>query len=115
MSRKDIVYRNFESHEKQRAFIVFYFHGKDPADYFESLLIEHDVPYERGDGKDIMRRHLFGIHRKHQLIAEKLNNETGNFFRKPFLSDNMLRYAVLIFTLIVVVLAIVGFFLTKFR
>jgi len=104
-------YKNFEDHHIQRNFSVFYFYAKDNADYFESLLIEHEVPYERGIAKDMLRRHLIGIHKSHQEIAERLNNETGNMYRKPFLSDDVMRNFILILTLIVVFLALAGYFL----
>ncbi|HKL03715.1 MAG TPA: hypothetical protein VJ911_08570 [Cryomorphaceae bacterium] len=105
----NVVYKNFETHHKQRSFVVFYFYAKDPADYFEALLIENDIPYERGSGKDLMRRHLIGIHKSHQAKAEELNNETGNFFRKPFLGNQQTKYAVLIFTLGAIIIALIGY------
>lgn len=105
-----IEYKNFEDHHKQRNFTVFYFYAKEPADYFEALLIEQDIPYERGTGQDLIRRHLFGIHKSYQEKAEELNNLTGNHFRKPFLGDMKFRNLVLIFTLIVILIALIGFF-----
>lgn len=104
-------YKNFETHERQRAYIVFYFYARDPADYFESLLIEHDIPYERGTGKDLVKRHLIGVHRDHQARAEELNDDTNNFFRKPFLGNNRMRNAVLIFTFIIIALALIGYYI----
>ncbi len=104
-------YRNFETHERQRGYIVFYFYARDPADYFESLLIENDIPYERGQGKDIVKRHLIGVHREYQIKAEELNDETGNFFRKPFLGNIKMRNVVLVFTLFFIILALIGYFL----
>lgn len=108
MKNKPIEFRNFEPHEKQRAYMVFYFYARDHADYFESLLIEHNIPYERGAGKDLVRRHLIGIHRQYLPEAEKLNNDTGNFFRKPFLADKGLRYFILLISLLGITLAIIG-------
>lgn len=103
-------YKNFETHAHQRAYIVFYFYARDPADYFESLLIEHEIPYERGQAKDLLKRHLIGVHRNHQIKAEELNDLTGNFFRKPFLGTIKLRNVVLIFTLVIIILALIGYF-----
>ncbi|HKL39451.1 MAG TPA: hypothetical protein VJ894_02175 [Cryomorphaceae bacterium] len=111
MGKKPIKYANFEPHHKQRNFTVFYFYAKDHADYFEALLIENEIPFERGSGQDMVRRHLIGLHRTHQEKAEILNNEVGNYYRKPFLGTNSLRNFVLIFTLIVIVLALVGYYL----
>lgn len=107
----NIEYKNFETHHKQRSYVVFYFYAKDPADYFEALLIENDIPYERGSGKDLLRRHLIGIHKSHRAKAEELNNETGNFFRKPFLGNQQAKYGVLIFTLVAILIALVGYLL----
>ncbi|MCH2215323.1 MAG: hypothetical protein MK086_09150 [Flavobacteriales bacterium] len=110
---KPIVYRNFEPHVKQRSFTVFYFYAKEHADYFEALLLENDIPFERGAGKDMVRRHLFGIHVSRQAEAEKLNNEVGNYFRRPFLGEKKFRNFVLIFTLVVVLVALMGYFLRQ--
>lgn len=103
-------YNNFEIHDQQRSYVVFYFYAMDHADYFESLLIEHEIPYERGMGKDLVKRHLLGVHRDYQTKAEELNDLTGNFFRKPFLGTVTLRNVVLIFTLLVLILALIGYF-----
>lgn len=111
MAGKRIHYTNFEGHAKQRQFVVFYFYAKDPADYFEALLIEAEIPYERGEGKDLLRRHLFGIHKSYQAGAEVLNDDTGNMFRKPFLADNVMRYTVLVLTLTALGLAVLGWVL----
>jgi|SRR5690554_2067580 len=104
-------YRNFETHERQRAYIVFYFYAKDTADFFESSLIQYDIPYERGTGKDLVKRHLIGVHRDYQERAQELNEEANNFFRKPFLGTNQMRNGVLIFTLLIVILALIGYFI----
>jgi hypothetical protein len=113
MGKKKIKYANFEPHERQRNFTVFYFYAKDHADYFEALLLEEGIPFERGFGKDMLRRHLFGIHRKYQSKAEELNDEVGNYYRKPFLGEKSFRNFVLIFTLSAIILALLGYFLRK--
>ena len=92
---------------------MFYYYAKDHADYFEALLIENEIPFERGSGKDLVRRHLFGIHRKYEEKAAELNDEVGNYYRKPFLGDNRFRNFVLIFTFLVVIIAILGYILSN--
>ena len=111
MPKSGVTYRNFEPHERQRRFLVFYFHAKEVADYFEACLIEHDLPYERGEGRDLIKKHLFGIHVNHKAKALELNDHTNEFFRKPFLGDNRLKYGVLIFTGLLIAIAIIGYFL----
>jgi hypothetical protein len=115
MAKSPIHYRNFESHQKQRNYTVFYFYAKDHADYFESLLLENEIPFERGQGQDMVRRHLIGVHRTYQERAEELNNEVGNYYRKPFLGTNRLRNFVLLFTLVVIIVALVGYFASSVR
>ncbi|MFT5595871.1 MAG: hypothetical protein ACI8QH_000659 [Flammeovirgaceae bacterium] len=111
MGKKQIIYANFEPHHKQRNFTVFYFYAKDHADYFEALLLENEIPFERGSGQDMVRRHLIGIHRTHQEKAENLNDEVGNYYRKPFLGTKGMRNFVLLFTLVAITFALVGYFL----
>ncbi|HKK39786.1 MAG TPA: hypothetical protein VJ949_10240 [Cryomorphaceae bacterium] len=113
MGKKQIKYANFETHHKQRSFIVFYFYAKDHADYFEALLIENEIPFERGSGQDMVRRHLVGVHRSYQEKAESLNDEVGNYYRKPFLGTNRFRNFVLIFTLVAIAFALIGYFLRQ--
>jgi len=110
MANSPIQYKNFESHQKQRNYTVFYFYAKDHADYFESLLLENEIPFERGQGQDMVRRHLIGVHRSYQERAEELNNEVGNYYRKPFLGTNRFRNFVLLFTVVVIIVALVGYF-----
>jgi|GEM_PF-1948661 len=109
MGKKPIKYANFEPHHKQRNYTVFYFYAKDHADYFEALLLENEIPFERGSGQDMVRRHLIGVHRSHQEKAENLNDQVGNYYRKPFLGTNRFRNFVLIFTFIVLTLALMGY------
>lgn len=111
MDKKPIKYANFESHHRQRNYTVFYFYAKDHADYFEALLLENEIPFERGSGQDMVRRHLIGVHRTYQDRAEMLNDEVGNYYRKPFLGTNRMRNFVLIFTLVAIVFAVIGYLL----
>jgi hypothetical protein len=111
MAKKPLKYANFEPHHKQRNFTVFYFYAKDHADYFEALLLENEIPFERGSGQDMVRRHLIGVHRSYQEKAEKLNDEVGNYYRKPFLGTKGFRNFVLMFTLVAIAIALIGYFL----
>jgi len=91
--------------------MVFFFYHKDHADYFEALLLENSIPFERGEGRDLVKRHLIGVHQKYLEEARKLNDQVGDYYRKPFLGDKRFRNFVLIFTLSAIILALLGFFL----
>ena len=113
MSRMPIHYNNYEQHPRQRSFLVFYFYAKATADDFEKALTERDIPFERGAAQDLVRRHLFGVHEQYEVEAKRLNNEVSAFHRKPFLSDKQFRIGVLIFTLVVTLTALTGWFLSQ--
>ena len=55
-----------------------------------------------------------GIHKKYQSEAEELNDQVGDFYRKPFLGEIKFRNVVLIFTLIFVLMALMGYFVVKY-
>ncbi len=113
MSNPKVVYQNFETHHSQRNYVVFYFYGKEHGDYFEGCLIEKEISYERGTSKNIMRRHMFGVHISDKEKVMEVNNHTNEFFRKPFLQDFKTRNFVLIFTFLIIALALVGYFMSK--
>lgn len=113
MTKKKVVYQNFETHHSQRNYVVFYFYAMEHADYFESCLIEKEIEYERGTSRNIMRRHMFGVHMTDKERVMEINNHTNEFFRKPFLQDLKTRNFVLIFTLVLICLAIAGYFISK--
>ncbi len=108
--KSKLRYRNYELHERQRRFTVFYFYNKATADYFESCLIERDIPYERGSGPDLVKRHLIGVHEKFLGQAVDLNEESMNMYRRPFLGNITFRNVLLIFTFLVLLLALIGYF-----
>ncbi len=113
MSRRAIHYDNYELHPQQRRYLVFYFYAKATADDFESALTESEIPFERGAAQDLVRRHLFGVHEQYEKVAKELNDKVCATHRKPFLSDNKFRAAVLIFTILVTLIALTGWFLSK--
>jgi len=102
-------YHNYELHSTQRKFTVFYYYNKATADYFESCLIENDIPYERGTGSDLVKRHLIGVHENYAERAKELNEESMNMYRRPFLGTIAIRNGLLIFMAFVFLLAIVGY------
>lgn len=106
-------YHNFETHHRQRKFVVFYFYNKATADYFEACLIEREIPYERGTGADLVRRHLVGVHQDFFDQVVDINEESMQMYRRPFLGTNLLRNVVLILTFLLLLLALIGYFINR--
>lgn len=108
-----IHYSNYERHRSQKSYLIFYFTGMEPADFFERRLMEEGLEYERGEGKEFLKRHLFGIHQRDEVMAKLLNDEVGEHFQKPFLGSKGAAYFILFFTLLACLLAVVGYFLSN--
>ncbi len=108
----EIHYSNYERHGVQRGYIVFYFIGMEPANYFEALLIKAGIEYERGQSANILKRHLFGVHQRDEKTAKELNDETGKHFQKPFLGTRKIANFIILFTLLACLLALAGYFLS---
>jgi hypothetical protein len=115
MSRKPVHYTNYQEHHSQRQFLVFYFYAAAPAEHFQRLLSEAHIPFERGSGKDLVRRHLFGIHKSYEADAKRLNDEVMAIHRRPFIADRQFRIWLLILTGAVVALGIAGYLLNTLR
>ena len=79
------------------------------AQYFEELLNENQIAFEKDDTEDLVKRHLYGVHKKDMEEAERLNNIAIGKFRKPFIGDPMFRYFLIFLSFAVIALAIYGY------
>ena len=79
------------------------------ANYFEELLVEEEIEYERAVEEETVKRYLFGVHRRYRAQAMELNNRAIGRFRKKFIPNNLLRWVILFITLVAVFLAILGY------
>ena len=101
--------RNFHLHPDNKKYWVFFFSDPNMAGYFEELLHENTIEFEKDNGEDLVKRVLFGIHRKDFDRALILNNSAIGKFRKPFIEDPILRYVIIAISMLAVVLSIVGY------
>jgi len=103
---------NYRDHPENKDYIVFFFYNFEQGSYFQHLLhqnsLEHESFIEEGE-KPLM---LFGIRKRHFKHALDLNNLSYARFKKPFIPNKWIRYAVLGFTIVVIIIAIVGYFLS---
>lgn len=103
-------FTNYFDHPADNRYTVYQYHLTEHADYFEELLRDRDVPFERfldtesGDPKI-----LFGIKKTFYSEAMYCNNMCHAKYRKPFIPVKWLRYALLIFVFGMIGLAIWGF------
>ncbi len=99
---------NFQDNPSNRKKKVFHFKNKEHALYFENLLIENKVEFEKQIDDEGDQRIYFGIHVSNFELAKKLNFLTIGHFREPFIPDTFFRYFLIIISIFVVGLSIVG-------
>ena len=103
-------FTNFRDHPTHKDFIVFHFKRADQAGFFENLLIEHKVTYERFDENlETGMVYYFGVRRSYFKQVEKLNNITIGQYRDKFIPGSTLRWIVIVFGISVTALAIAGY------
>ena len=91
--------------------MVFQYHEPEHADYFEQLLQDRSVPFERFlDTESPTHRILFGIKKTFSSDAMYCNNMCHARYRKHFIPIKWLRYAMLIIVFGTLALALWGFF-----
>ena len=102
---------NYFDHPGDNRYTVFRFTVSEHADHFESLLRTDEIEYERHEELDEegSNLYLFGVSKRFQKNAVRANFLTHAAYRKPFIGNKLLKYALLVITIGFVVLAILGY------
>jgi hypothetical protein len=100
--------QNHREHPSNPLYFVYFFSKKASADYFEELLIRHNIHFERAVEEGGGERHLFGVKKIDQSRVEPLNYEALGRHREKFIPNAIFRYIILGVTLILLLLAIIG-------
>lgn len=100
---------NFDDHPGDNRYYVFKYRLDEHADEFATLLQEKNVVYERFYDEDNDMT-LFGIAKTFSKEAIWCNNIVHGRHRKPFISIGILRWALLIVTAGMILLALIGYF-----
>ena len=104
---------NHQNHPTSKFHKVFFFYIEEQADYFEGLLIEKKIWFERDS--EINRgkmMYLFGIKLTNVREVDQLNYLAIGKYRKPIFENKYLRYGVVIFGAIIILLGVIGYFLS---
>lgn len=106
----DLGLVNYVRHPENPKYIVFRFADPFRADSFEAELIKAAIWYEKGTEQRPAKSYvLFGIHSKDFAKAEKLNYRVEGQHKKPLIPFKGLRYGLLVFSAIVMFLALMGY------
>ena len=101
---------NYQNHPTNDFYKVFFFYEEAQADFFEGLLKEANIWYERSLGeKKGEPLHLFGIKKKDLNKVYRLNNIAIGKFRRKFVPNKYQRIAVVLVGFIIVLIALIGF------
>ena len=103
-------FTNYREHPTQKEYQVFHFVRKDQANFFENLLIEHKIGFEReNDPQEKGMVYYFAIKRSDLKVVEKLNDMTIGQYRDKFIPNSGLRWFVLIVGMLAISMAIAGY------
>ena len=102
-------FTNWREHPTRKKYMVFFFADVAQGDYFEELLKEKKIWFERHhDEEDEQRPVWFAVERGDMNVVKQLNHLTLGKFRNKFIPTAGLRWMVFIFSGIVIALMIVG-------
>ncbi len=105
----DLNFVNYSEHPTNKQYVVFRFSDAERGRYFEHLLIENKVGYEKDrsdDGRDLV---LFAIARRDLSRAEHLNYLVYARHRQKFIPSYFFRIFVLLLSAGLLILAILGY------
>ena len=110
MSEGLLQVTNHRDHPTNKAYKVFFFRSIEQANYFESLLQNENIKFEK-DSEDTEKGELFlfGIRKSDLKIVSKLNLLTIGKYRKPIFPHPIIKYIVILFILIVTILIIISY------
>ena len=105
---------NSHDHPTNEMYKVYDFKTKEQALYFEELLLEKNIQFESDEelahGKTM---YLFAIRKTDTDEVTALNYLAIGKFRKPFISNSVFRWFVVLLGISALALALVGFFLKR--
>lgn len=101
---------NYYDHPSDNRYMVYQFYESEHADAFEAMLVADKVVFERFlDEEEERPRILFGVHKTHKKRSNHANFMVHAKYRSPFIPNVILRYSVLIITIVMIAMAVIGY------
>ena len=101
-------FTNYRDHPDVYNVVVFHFYEKPRMEYFIELLEKDNLWYEPHTEMGVKTIYFVAVKRPDLEKVKHLNNLVSGKFRKRFIPDKGLRWAVFILTAIIVFLMIMG-------
>lgn len=106
----DLGLVNYVKHPTNPNYVVYRFADIERANSFEKGLDELGIWFEKGTEEKKQRTYtLFGIHKNDFKKTEQLNYDVEARHKKPFIPIKGLRYFLLLFSALVLILAVMGY------
>lgn len=105
--------QNYQDHPTNRNKKVFYFKDEKQAQFFENMLVESKLDFEKQIDTEGDQTIYYGLKKSDYKAAQKLNFITIGAFRKPFIPDAFFRYFLIVISLFILGLAILGAILSN--
>lgn len=103
----DFNLTNYRDHPVNSYYTVFEFRIEDQARYFEELLAERNIKYEKADRDPEDDKHFFAVKNSDRKQALKANYLVSARYRKPFL-PRVAGWVLILIVLIVIAVAVIG-------
>lgn len=104
---------NFRDHPSNRHKKVFFFKDPEHANYFEVLLVESKITFEKQIDEEGDQTIYYGVKISDFKTAKQLNYLTIGRFRKPFISDRFFRIFIILLSILVLSLAFLGAYISN--
>lgn len=111
MNLPSFDFTNWREHPTDNRYEVFFFETRKEGEFFENLLKQSKVFYEPfADEEEEKYKFYYATKKIDSKQVIKLNHLTIGQFRSRFIPNHFLRYALVISMIIVMVIAIIGYF-----
>lgn len=108
---KHLLNINILDHPTNRNTIVYFFTEVIHSQYFKTLLTENSISFEYQFDEE-EEKHYFGISKTDNKKVKTLNYLVFAKFRKPFINNRTAGYMLVGFTLLFIILALIGFLIS---
>lgn len=105
---------NFENHPTRKTYTVFHFYHEERADYFEELLNNNNIWFEKEtENQDDNELFYFGVKNTDLKEVKQYNYLVSAKHRKPIIPSKIGRWALYIFTLVLLTFIVIGYLKSK--
>ncbi len=110
----DLGLVNYVRHPDNPDYVIFRLQDEKRAEGFQKSLEDENIWFEKSHQDTQQRRyHLFGIHKNDFKKVQRINYAIEGQHRKPFISVAWIRYFLILFSALVIGLAIMGYYKSR--